>query len=90
MMTDIDVVVDHQAAQHTILADPDKLKQVFLNIVMNALDAMAPDHTNDRSDSKQLSITTSLVSESGSGTGGSTTRVHVDCVDNGPGSLPKT
>ena len=85
MMMDIDVVVDHQAAQDTVLADPDKLKQVFLNIVMNALDAMAPNHTNDRSDSKQLSITTSLVSESGSGTGGSTTRVHVDCVDNGPG-----
>ena len=85
MMIDIDVVVDHQAAQDTVLADPDKLKQVFLNIVMNALDAMAPNHTKDTSDSEQLLITTSLVSARGSGTSGSTTRVHIDCVDNGPG-----
>ncbi|MBW1716498.1 MAG: HAMP domain-containing protein [Deltaproteobacteria bacterium] len=89
MMTDIRVVVDREAAQDTVLADPDKLKQVFLNIAMNALDAMAANQTKHASDSKQFSIITRLVSESGSGTSGSTTRVHVDCIDNGPGISAK-
>ena len=89
MMADITIAVDHQATPDTVLADPDKLKQVFLNIVMNALDAMAADHTQDGPNSKQLSITTSLVSESGSGPTGSAARVNVDWVDNGPGISPE-
>ena len=85
MMSDINVVVDHRAAQDTVLADPDKLKQVFLNIVMNAVDAMATNPSPGNSDGKHLSITTSLVSEHRPQGSGTAARVHVDCTDSGPG-----
>jgi signal transduction histidine kinase len=85
MMSDINVVVDHRATQDTVLADPDKLKQVFLNIVMNAVDAMATNPSPGNSDGKHLSITTSLVSEHQPQGSGTAARVHVDCIDNGPG-----
>jgi len=85
MMSDINVVVDHRATQDTVLADPDKLKQVFLNIVMNAVDAMAANHTPENSDGKHLSIVASLVQEHQPQGSGTEARVHVDCTDNGPG-----
>lgn len=85
MMIDIDVVVDNQAAQDTVLADPDRLKQVILNIVMNAVDAMAAHDTKNGSDGKRLSITTRVVQESQPGSSDTTAQVHIDCVDNGPG-----
>ena len=85
MMSDMNVVVDYRAAQDTVLADPDKLKQVFLNIVMNAVDAMAANRSPGNSDGKRLSITTSLVPEHRPQGSGTETRVHVDCTDNGPG-----
>ena len=85
MMTDINVVVDHRAVEDTVLADPDRLKQVFLNIVMNAIDAMATNPPPGDSDGKHLSITTSLVQDNRSESGDARARVHVDCADNGPG-----
>ena len=85
MMSDINVVVDQRAARDTVLADPDKLKQVFLNIVMNAVDAMATDVPPADSDGKQLSLTTSLVQENRPKDSETVARVHVDCADNGPG-----
>ena len=85
MMSDINVVVDQRAAQDTVLADPDKLKQVFLNIVMNAVDAMAGDVPPEDSEGKQLSIATGLVQENRPQGSGTVARVHVDCGDNGPG-----
>jgi two-component system NtrC family sensor kinase len=85
MMSDIKVVVDHRATRDTVLADPDKLKQVFLNIVMNAVDAMATNHSAGNSDGKHLSIITSLVSEHRPQASGTAAKIHVDCTDNGPG-----
>jgi two-component system NtrC family sensor kinase len=85
MMSDINIVVDHRATQDTVLADPDKLKQVFLNIVMNAVDAMATSPSPGNSDGKHLSITTRLVQEHRPQGSGTEARVHVDCTDNGPG-----
>jgi len=70
MMADIELLVDQQAPQDAVLADPDRLKQVFLNIAMNAVDALAANE-----DTKQLSITTRAV----------TSNIHVACADNGPG-----
>lgn len=70
MMADIELLVDQQADRDAVLADPDRLKQVFLNIAMNAVDALAANQ-----DSKQLSITTHAVNS----------KIHVAYVDNGPG-----
>lgn len=85
MMADIKVILDHQAARDTILADPDKLRQVFLNIVMNSIDAMEANQTRDGSQDKTLSIRTSVVSETQPGQRENGKRVHIEFVDNGSG-----
>lgn len=85
MMADINVVLDQQAAQDTVLADPDKLKQVFLNIVMNAIDAMEANQPKDESHNKVLSIRTSVVSETQPDTRENAKRVQIEFTDTGPG-----
>lgn len=85
MMADIRVVLDQEAPRDTVLADPDKLKQVFLNIVMNAIDAMETSQTKEGSPSKKLSIATSVVSETQPDTREHGNRVHIEFIDNGPG-----
>jgi signal transduction histidine kinase len=85
MMTDIKVILDHQAAKDTVLAEPDKLKQVFLNIVMNAIDAMEANQTKDGSQDKILSIRTSVISESQSDQRENGKTVHIEFMDNGSG-----
>ena len=85
MMADIKVILDHQAPKDTVLAEPDKLKQVFLNIVMNAIDAMEANQTKARSQDKMLSIRTSVVSESQPDRRENGKRVHIEFMDNGSG-----
>jgi two-component system NtrC family sensor kinase len=85
MMADINVVLDQQAAQDTVLADPDKLKQVFLNIVMNAIDAMETNQPKDESHNKMLAIRTSMVSETQPDKRENRSRVQIEFTDNGPG-----
>jgi two-component system NtrC family sensor kinase len=85
MMADINVVLDQQAAQDTVLADPDKLKQVFLNIVMNAIDAMEANQPKDESHNKVLAIRTSMVSETQPDRRENGNRVQIEFTDNGPG-----
>ena len=85
MMTDIKVILDHQAAKDTVLAEPDKLKQVFLNMVMNAIDAMEANQTKARSRDKMLAIRTSVVSESQPDQRENRKRVHIEFMDNGSG-----
>jgi len=85
MMVDINAVLDQQASRDTVLADPDKLKQVFLNIVMNAIDAMEANQTEKGSPGKELSIATTVVSETQPDTGEHGNRVHIEFIDNGPG-----
>ena len=85
MMADINVVLDQQAAKDTVLADSDKLKQVFLNIVMNAIDAMEANQTKEGSPNKKLSIATSVLSETQPDTREHGNRVHIEFIDNGSG-----
>jgi two-component system NtrC family sensor kinase len=85
MMADIEVTLDQRAEYDTVLADPDKLKQVFLNIVMNAIDAMGADQTRNGSHHKMLLIKTWLESEPGAGKKGMGPGVCIAFVDNGPG-----
>jgi len=85
MMADIKLILDHQAANDTVLADPDKLKQVFLNIVMNSIDAMEANQTKDGSQDKMLSIRTNVVSKTQPDPRENGSRVHIEFIDNGPG-----
>jgi len=49
MVSDSDIVVNKGAKKDKVLADPDKLKQVFLNLSMNAIDAMGAHRTESES-----------------------------------------
>jgi two-component system NtrC family sensor kinase len=84
MMADVELTVEKGADPDTVLADPDKLKQVFLNIVMNAVDAMEAKQAGDEIPQKKLSIRTGLARdaqlEKKDGH-----RVQIDFSDNGPG-----
>ena len=84
MMADVALTLDQGADRDTVLADPDKLKQVFLNIVMNAVDAMQSDQAGDGVPQKALSIRTELAPDAQSGKeNGYSVRIHF--IDNGPG-----
>jgi two-component system NtrC family sensor kinase len=73
MMEDIEIHLELGAAKDRVLADPNELQQVFLNIIMNAADAL---FVKDASGSeKQLLIKTENVGDS--------IRLHLS--DNGPG-----
>ena len=85
MMSDIQIMLDQGAKKDTVLADPDKLKQVFLNIVMNATDSLEVNQTKGGIPNKMLSIRTSVVPESQSDRKGNSNRVKIEFIDNGPG-----
>jgi len=84
MMADVSLILDQGADKDTVLADPDKLKQVFLNIVMNALDAMEAGQAGGGISQKALSIQTQLASDARSGKRDGH-GVHIHFTDNGPG-----
>jgi signal transduction histidine kinase len=85
MMADINVELAHQAAEDTVLADPDKLKQVFLNIIMNAIDALETQKTQHKSVHKKLAISTNLVAEPQPGRDDPDIMVKIQFTDNGAG-----
>jgi two-component system NtrC family sensor kinase len=85
MMADIKVTLDHGADDDTVLADPDRLKQVFLNIVMNAVDAMEVNETKDGSPHKILSIGIGVLSETQPEKRGNGKAVSIEFSDNGSG-----
>jgi two-component system NtrC family sensor kinase len=85
MMADIEITLDQRTEHDTVLADPDKLKQVFLNIAMNAIDAMGAGQTRNGSPHKMLLIKTWLESEPGAGKKGKARGLCIAFVDNGPG-----
>ena len=51
-MEDIRINLDLKASSDTILAEPNQLKQVFLNIMMNAADALNFKNPSEENDSK--------------------------------------
>jgi two-component system NtrC family sensor kinase len=85
MMSDIKIMLNQVAKKDTILADPDKLKQVFLNLLVNAIDAMEANQTKDGIPNNVLSIKTSVVPESQSDGKGNGNKIQIEFIDNGPG-----
>lgn len=59
MMGEIRIDLSLQAEEDTLLADPDQLQQVFLNIIMNAADALAESRSRGGSgEERRLTIGT--------------------------------
>ncbi|HDH86602.1 MAG TPA: HAMP domain-containing protein [Desulfobacteraceae bacterium] len=85
MVSDSEIFLDKGAKKDNVLADPDKLKQVFLNLSMNAIDAMGANQTKNESQKNTLSIRTSLSSETKPNKKVSGSRIYIEFVDNGPG-----
>lgn len=76
LMEGIETVFDLKAREDCVLADPGRLRQVFLNILMNAVDALSAER--DLSGSKEdriIHIRTRSVND----------RIRVEISDNGPG-----
>ena len=85
MISDSEIFLDKGAKKDTVLADPDKLKQVFLNLSMNAIDAMRANQTKNESQKNTLSIQTSLAQKTKADEKVNTNKIHINFIDNGPG-----
>jgi len=85
MVSDSEIFFAKGAKKDTVLSDPDKLKQVFLNLSMNAIDAMGAGQSKDESQKNMLSIRTSLSPEAKPNKKVNGSRIYIEFVDNGPG-----
>jgi len=85
MVSYSDIFLDKGAKKDTVLADPDKLKQVFLNLSMNAIDAMEAGQSKDESQKNMLSIRTNLSPEAKPNKKVNGSRIHIEFIDNGSG-----
>ncbi len=82
LMSEIDLLLDLAASQDTVFADPNQLRQVFLNLAINAADAMAADEKDERG---TLNIATRLVTGDGDHGKNDEQLVKIAFIDNGPG-----
>lgn len=89
IMSDININLDLNAKKDTVLADPDKLKQLLLNIIMNAIDAMDTEQTACVNDDKKLSIKTSILPDTDSGVPKKGDNLYIECINNGQGISPE-
>ena len=78
MMDDIELTFELKAADDKILADPNQLQQVFLNIIMNAADACAKINPQGPDSSGSMGIMSRNTDDT----------IEVRFKDNGPG-LPE-
>ncbi|MDL1981586.1 MAG: HAMP domain-containing histidine kinase [Deltaproteobacteria bacterium] len=70
----------------TLMADPDQLRQVFLNLIINAADAI--NSINNKSDGKII-IKSESISSRDENAGVNPTKLNIELIDNGPGILEK-
>jgi two-component system, NtrC family, sensor kinase len=85
MVSDSDVFLDKRAKMDIVRADPDKLKQVFLNLSMNAIDAMEAGQSKDKSQKNILSIKTNISPEVKTDPRINASRIYIEFRDTGPG-----
>jgi len=85
MVSDSEIFLDKGAKKDNVLADPDKLKQVFLNLSMNAMDAMGANQTKNESQKNTLSIRTSLSPKTKADKRVNKSKIHIEFIDNGSG-----
>jgi signal transduction histidine kinase len=82
LMSNIELSLDLAAESDTVLADPDQLRQVFLNLIINAADAISDIKEEI---SGELKITTELKKDTVSKAATTPYQLRILFSDNGPG-----
>jgi signal transduction histidine kinase len=82
LMSNIELTLDLAATENTVLADPNQLRQVFLNLIINAADAISGD---EEINGGKLKISTTLEKNGDHDSHGSLDQLEIMLVDNGPG-----
>lgn len=88
-MSDITIHLSLHAEKDTVFIDPDKLKQLLLNIIMNSIDAMDTKQTGLENNGKKISIKTTLDSKMVSDTLKEEGNINIEFTDNGQGISPE-
>jgi two-component system, NtrC family, sensor kinase len=79
LMADVEVRFEFEAENDRVVSDPNQLRQVFLNLVINAADAIA---SGDNAGKGLLIIRSKEIGEA---VGGETGYLRLTFIDNGPG-----
>ncbi len=82
LMSKVEISLELAAEKDTVLADSNQLRQVFLNLIINAADAITAEGRNR---SGLLEITTLLETDADPDTGNPAARLKIMFIDNGPG-----
>ncbi len=86
LMSDIDLNLKLFARNDRVMADPNQLRQVFLNLIINAADAILSTENLSRG---KISITTEVRKNVRNGSTEGRDVLRIDYIDNGPGIPPK-
>ncbi len=82
LMSNIELALDLAAPDDTVLADPNQLRQVFLNLIINAADAISGD---EKINGGKLKISTTLEKNGDHDSQTASDQLKILFVDNGPG-----
>ena len=82
LMSNIELTLDLAATKDAVLADPNQLRQVFLNLIINAADAISGD---EKINSGKLKISTRIEKKGDNDSPGASDQLEIMLVDNGPG-----
>jgi len=82
LMSDIDLDFRFMAKRDTVMADPNQLRQVFLNLIINAADAIS---SNKNRSKGKISIISEVVSGIQAESTDHLNMLKIEYIDNGPG-----
>lgn len=82
LIANMELSLGLNAGEDTVYADPNQLRQVFLNLVINAADAISTAQTQNRG---ELKIITELANNTGSDLKSAGRQLKIIFMDNGPG-----
>jgi two-component system NtrC family sensor kinase len=82
LMSNIELSLDLAAEDDTVLADPNQLRQVFLNLIINAADAISDD---EKINGGKLKISTALKKNGDHFSQATSDQLQIMFADNGPG-----
>ncbi|MCP4623551.1 MAG: hypothetical protein GY850_08475 [bacterium] len=82
LMSSINLTLSLDAGEHAVWADPNQLRQVFLNLIINAADAIT---SEDKEAGGNLNISTRLKDDSNFAAQTSAVILEISFTDDGPG-----